>query len=666
MKKKILIPLFLAGMMLPSCAKPAEKGGLHIVDPVVNPTNPWHGQMFIGEYGERAEYIKQAEKLNGQMADEGFVLLKNNGNLPLAKGTKISIAGKSSTNLARGGAGSGAGSVTQGVTSIDLQKSLTDAGFVINDKLTSFYKDDAKSGKGRANGNDGWKGNSQVRIGETPMSAYDATLLASLDEFNGAAVQVITREGSEGCDVKTCDARDNGPRAMTYDSTFPESPFSYKHALELSDNEQALFEELKKHTDNVIFVINSSNIFECDQLQKDPKVAGILWIGNPGDVGPGAVGRILAGDVNPSGRTVDTWARDFTKDPTFQNFSDNAQTNLVGEGANEKYAAQDTMFAADGAAMMSFGTQKGYNDHSKEAANAADVENRVMKGGINGVKPAAYVSYEEGIYVDYRYYETRYADMAVSSKDAADEWYNGEEGVVYPFGYGLSYTTFEQEIVRMSPAAGTKLNAKNDVVEVSVKVTNTGSVAGKEAVQVYWKAPYTKGGIEKADHVLCAFDKTKELQPGDSQIVHLSFHLQDVANYDFTDANNNGFKGYELDEGNYEVILAKNAHEAYESQALTVLKGGLQFKYDRFTGNEVTNRFTDRGFYSSMPGKDDLPFEQMSRADFEGTFPTTPDMETRKLSSLKRFRLVSIDKKAELSVKEAEEEIKEAEVKEAE
>ncbi|MCQ3035156.1 MAG: glycoside hydrolase family 3 C-terminal domain-containing protein [Bacilli bacterium] len=612
MKKKILVPVFLLGMVVPACS--SNKA----------PVNPWHGQMFIGEYGDKATYVQEATKLNGELADEGFVLLKNNGNLPLNPATtKISIVGKSSTNLARGGAGSGAGSTDGSVKAVDLQTSLTSVGFSINTKLTSFYNTNSQSGSGRTNGNDGWKGNSEVHIGETPISAYSQDLLNSLDEYNGAIIQVITREGSEGCDVKTCDARDFGPRKS--DSKFPNSPFSDKHALELSDNEQALFDEIKKHTNNVIFVINSSNIFECDQLQKDDKVAGILWIGNPGDVGPGAVGRILSGQVNPSGRTVDTWARDFTKDPTFQNFSDNAQTNKQTDSSgNPVYAAQDTMFAADGAPMMSLGTLKGYDNHSKENSNYADAKNRVMKGGINGVKPSAYVSYEEGIYVDYRYYETRYADMAAENKEAADAWYDGQEGVVYPFGYGLSYTTFEQEIVKVRPLGGSKITAKTDVIEVSVKVTNTGTVAGKDAVQLYWKAPYTAGGIEKADHVLCAFDKTKTIQPGDSQLVHLTFHVQDVANYDFTDANNNGFKGYELDAGEYQVLLGKNAHESYDSESFVIGGKGIKFKTDRFTGTEVKNRFTDRGFYSSMPSDDDIPFEQMSRADFVGTFPHHP------------------------------------------
>ncbi|MCQ2799088.1 MAG: glycoside hydrolase family 3 C-terminal domain-containing protein, partial [Bacilli bacterium] len=583
--------------------------------------------LYIGEYGTKAAYVEHATKVNGQMADEGFVLLKNDGTLPLAKGSKISVCGKSSTNLARGGAGSGAGSTDRDVKAIDLQQSLKDAGFEINPKLTDFYGDSSKSGSGRTNGNDGWKGNSEVTIGETAWEKYSSDLIDSLDEYNDLAIQVLTREGSEGCDVLTIDATDS-----------VKFGYSEKHALELSDNEQELYDNLKEHFEHIVIVINSSNIFECDQFMKDEQVAGILWIGNPGDVGPGAVGRILSGEVNPSGKTVDTWTRDFSKDPTWQNFSDNRHTGeAIPNTKNRlKHASQDTMFAADGSPMLSYGTDKNYSNHSNP--RWLEEAQKVVSGGINGVKPASYVSYEEGIYVDYRYYETRYADMLKDEgKDKADEWYNGEEGVVFPFGYGLSYTTFEQEITGIRPNKNKEITSETDLIEVSVKVTNTGSVAGKDAVQLYWKAPYTKGGIEKADRVLCAFDKTKMLEPGESQTVYLTFHVQDVANYDFTDANKNGFKGYELDAGDYALLLNKSAHETYDEVDLKVTADGIKYENDRFTGNKVENRFTDRGFYSSMPGENDIEFTQMSRADFVGTFPTFPTIEDRTVKAGSRF-----------------------------
>ena len=624
MKKKLLIPVFLAALAVPLCLQQNAKEA--------------NAQMF-GEANSRSDYVAYASKVAAQIADEGFTLLKNDGFLPMnTQGAKVSIAGKASSDILRGGTGSGAGSVASDVSAFDYQSSLEAVGCVTNPTLRSFYSG-SRSGSGRTNGNSGWTGVSQVTIGETPLKSYNQSELDSMSEYGDAIFQVITREGSEGCDLKTCDCRDSNS-----------DQFTSKHALELSDNEQALFDELHNHTDHIIMVINSSNVFECGVFEDDPKVSAVIWIGNPGDVGPGALGRIVSGQVNPSGHTVDTWSRDFTADPTWQNFSSNAQTNLTEDAnGNPKYAQQDTMFNADGTPVMSWGSDKSYTDHEKPNWN--DEKNLVVKGGLNGVRPSQYISYEEGIYYDYRYYETKFDDMKASSgEDAAKEWYEGETGVVYPFGYGLSYTTFSQEIVSHN-LPSEELKNPDFRAEVKVKVKNTGTVAGKEVVQLYWRAPYIKGGIEKASKVLCAFDKTDMLEPGAEQELTLKFFLQDVANYDFTDANNNGFKGYELDGGNYQIVLGKNAHEEIATIDFKVQKKGLQYAVDRYTGNKVENRFTDNGFYSSLPGKDDIEFTQMSRESFKDTFPTHPTVEDRTLGENSRveeffthkFTLADID-----------------------
>ena len=639
MKRKILFPVLLMGMTLPLAL-----GNKFMAN----------NAEFIGDYDAKSAYTTAGSELNKKICDEGFVLLKNKNNfLPMSsEGKKISLVGKSSGNLVRGGGGSGSGSVNgeenwqlYGDASLNIKGALEEVGFEVNKHIQEFYgkwaksnwggpsySNNTKSGNGRTNGNDGWKGNSEVTIGETPISSYTPELLATLDGYNDAAIQVISREGSEGCDVKTCNAHDSKKTNSSAEQV------SDRHALQLSENEEALFEEIKKHTDNVIIIINSGNIFQCDKFENDDKVKAILWIGNPGAVGASSVGRILTGEVNPSGHTVDTWARDFTQDPTYQNFSDNSQTNLV-EAANGKklYAPQDTLFNADGTPMHSIGTDKNYKvGGSPRWDNARGGEEfKVVSGGINGVKPAAYVSYEEGIYVDYRYYETKYADMAAKSKKKANDWYKSEKGVLYPFGYGLSYTKFSQRIVKSTVKKGAKVEDGKEVIGVTVEVKNTGKVAGKEAVQLYFKAPYTKGGIEKADHVLCAFGKTKLLEPGQTEKVHLSFYLQDVASYDFQDKNNNGFKGYELDAGNYELLLGKNAHENYDKLGFKL--DARQYEKDRFSGNKVENRFTDRNFYNSMPGENDIEFTQMSRADFDGTFPTHPTYEDRQVKEGSRF-----------------------------
>ena len=625
MNKKLLFPVLLMGLTLPLALGNKFTG--------VN-------AEFIGDYSQQSAYTKAGSALNAQICDEGFVLLKNKDNfLPMKGGEKLSVVGKSSVDLVRGGGGSGSGRVN-GETAIDLQQSLKNAGFEINPKFTDFYKSSSKSGPGRSNGNDNWKGNSQVQIGETPFSMLEkeSGLLDSIEQYKDAAIMTISREGSEGCDVKAIDARDFDPCSGKLTGVTA-GDVTDRHALQLSENEEALFNYICEKFDHVIILINSGNIFQCDKFENNDKVSAVIWMGNPGAVGTGAIGRILSGQVNPSGRTVDTWARNFKQDPTYQNFSDNSQTNdqIIEVTVNSKkkntYASQDTMFAEDGAPMLSYGTDKNYKAH--ESPRWVNADAKVVQGGLNGVKPASYVSYEEGIYVDYRYYETRYADMAAKNKGQADEWYKGDEGVIYPFGYGLSYTTFEQKIVS-SNVKGKTIKDGNTEIEVKVNVKNTGNVAGKEVVQLYWKAPYKKGGIEKANNVLCAFDKTEMLEPGEEQTLTLKVNSQDFANYDFSDANQNGFCGYELEGGTYYISLNKNAHEELGSVKFSVNKNGIKYDKDRYTGNEVKNRFTDRGFYSCLPGENDIGFEQFSRVDLSKK-PTHPTVEERTVKAGSRY-----------------------------
>ena len=619
MKKKILFPILLLSLAVPLCFSKNSSGV---------------SAEMIGDYSSQSEYTKAGSALNAEIANEGFVLLKNDGFLPFTKENgKMTVVGKSSINLVKGGGGSGSGRVN-GETEIDLEKSLKDVGITINPKTTEFYKSSSKSGSGRTNGNDGWKGNSEVTIGETPIAKVtgESGLVDSFANYPDAAIMTISREGSEGCDVKTCNAHDSIKTNASAEKV------SDRHALQLSENEEALFNLICEKFDHVIILINSGNIFQCDKFENNPKVSAILWMGNPGAVGTGAVGRILTGKVNPSGRTVDTWARDFTKDPTYQNFSDNSQTNLVTSASGKQYyAPKETMFASDGAPMLSYGTDKNYSKHSAPRWDNArgGEEFKVVSGGLNGVKPASYVSYEEGIYVDYRYYETRYADMAAADKAAADAWYASEDGVIYPFGYGLSYTSFSQEIVS-SNIAGKSLTKDNTKIEVQVKVKNTGAVAGKEVVQLYWKAPYTAGGIEKADHVLCAFDKTKLLEPNEEQVLTLKLNAQDFANYDFADKNGNQFCGYEMDPGSYQILLGKNAHESLGKVEFSVGAGGIQFDKDRYTLNEVKNRFTNRGFYDCLPGEKDIGFEQFSRVDLSAK-PHSPTIAERTVKEGSRY-----------------------------
>ena len=653
MKKKLIWPAIAAGLILTAC----QAGGVTL-------EKAGRLDKFVADYGNSAdsEYRDAAKELNAEIAREGFVLLKNDGSLPFKGVSKISVFGKSSTDLLYNGGGSGAGGPDRN-RNIDLQGSLEKAGYQLNPTLTNFYKN-GDSGSGRSTPTK-YDGTGYNTIGETPIEKYTAEIKNSFSNYNDAAIVLIARSGTEGADNKACDARD-----------FDSDPFSKRHYLQLSKNEEDMLNMVKENFDTIVVVINSGNAFQCDQFENDDQISGVLWIGTPGTYGTVAVGEILSGAVNPSGRTVDTWARDFTQDPTFQNFSDNAQTNyqeIDVEGESEPvpvYLPNDTMLDSNGIPVISPGTDAKYtNKNSPRWEGDGSVWNmtkfpggtktgeefKVVKGGLNGVKPAQYVSYEEGIYYDYRYYETKYQDMLAKSKSKADKWYNGNNGkgtgVIYPFGYGLSYTQFNQSITEMNYDENSILNENTKTIEVTVRVENTGSVAGKDCVQLYWKAPYFKGGIEKADHVLCAFGKTKEIQPGAYEDVKLSFYLQDVANYDYNDANKNDFKGYELDGGNYRLILGKNAHDFYEFKKFKVQAEGVKYEYDRYTGNKVENRFTDRNFYNSLPGENDVEFTHMSRSNFDKTFPTHPTIESRKLKEGSRveeyfnhkFTLADID-----------------------
>ena len=605
MKKKIL----LMGLI------PFFGIGAATSNHLVNAASENGTSYLFSDVTNRDEYFKKVLDVDARIANEGTVLLKNNGNfLPIKKGSKVSIAGLNSrqrlTNISRGSG------LIQGRTTKTIDESIVDAGLNLNGTLKDFYKNNEHVGA--TIGNSGWKGVNEFTVGEIPVSEYPNTVLQSIDEYNDAVIFMISRQGALlGCDEKTNNCSDSEKNP---------NPATNRHALELSKNEEALFKELKKHTDNIIVFINSSNIYECDVFEKDPAVKSILWLGDPGDTGLGAIGRILVGEVNPSGRTVDTWARDFTKDPTFKNFGDNSQNNpYYGDQGNLLgYAAADTFLKSDGSPVEDGGV-------SIDTPVWEDEAHKVVKTGLSGSKPGAFVKYEEGIYVDYHYYETVYADMAKENKTKADEWYAGENGVVYPFGYGLSYTTFEQRILHCD-VSGKTVSNKNSKIRFEVDVKNTGTKAGKDVVQVYFKAPYEKGKIEKPFNQLCGIGKSKMLEPGQTDRVSIEFVLQDLASYDFNDANNNGFKGYELEAGEYSVSLNKNAHEEYESFKFNI-EEGFKYEKDRYSGAEIKNRFTDAGYNSILPSANDFAFTQMHRNNFEQTFPTTPSIASRTLGA---------------------------------
>ena len=314
-KMKLLGVLGVSALMMIGAAATAGTSVDKMIDPFVGE----HQGKFYSEYLTKNDLIKAGSACNLEIAREGMVLLKNKDNmLPLTDVHKVSIFGKNSKNKAngekwlRGGGGSGQGRVN-GETPVDIQQSLEKVGWEINPTLKNFYDDDNASGKGRE-GTTRYDGICDLAVGETPVASYTDAVKSSFDDYNDAAVVVIVRSGSEGTDLKAMDARDTKSSAP-----------SDKHFLQLSDNEIDMLEMVKEKFDKIIILINSGNAFQCDAFEDD-KIGAVLWMGTPGAVGAQAIGEILTGKVNPSGHTVDTWTRDHTKNPTFQNFADNSQT----------------------------------------------------------------------------------------------------------------------------------------------------------------------------------------------------------------------------------------------------------------------------------------------------------------------------------------------------
>lgn len=528
-----------------------ELGGL--MDTLFGSQRPIYSDEVTSVYPtqkatNKAEAFANAQEVNLKLAEEGFVLLKNeNAALPMNKGARISVFSKNSVNLSYGGSGSGGFDTSNNK---NLYESLNDAGFVINPTLKNFYESSQSGPVRTANSSDLDNGDNQkIATAETPQSKYTDAVKNSYADYSDAALVVITRIGGEGFDL---------PRYQG-DSEGAVSPDS--HYLELDQNEIDLLTAVTDGTfKRVVVVFNTPSSFEATFLKDSAyaafadKIDAAVWIGFTGSNGITALGEILNGDVNPSGRLVDTWAADFTKNPSFANF---------GTGC-----LPDTTDKYDGGMYYS-------------------------------------VDYEEGIYVGYRYYETR-------GETDGEDWYNAN--VVYPFGYGLSYTTFDWTV---GDASASEIEL-GTTITVPVTVKNTGSVAGKEVVQLYASAPYTLGGIEKAHKVLVGFAKTKLLQPGESETVTVSFDPYSAASYDYRDANSNGFSGYELEAGEYTLYVSRNAHESEKAIALN-LAADVQIGTDPTTDSEVVNRYTDSEDFLDSDWQLDA---MLSRADWEGTWPT--------------------------------------------
>lgn len=541
-----------------------------------------NGNYYYTDYETKAEALQAGDDLNKEIIGEGITLLKNENSLPLKSEAKVSVFGKRSVNLLYGGQGSGSGG---GGVTLSLQESLSRAGIQTNPALTEFYKDNSRSGD--FNGPlISYQINAGSAIKETPASRYTADLESTYDEYSDAALIVISRFGGEAVDLpKSMSTGFNSDGSLK--TTAVDGARSYlDHYLQLDQNETDLINYVGERFDNVIIVLNTPSQFECGFLD-DPghyaynqNIKGALWIGYPGTKnGFESFGKILSGEINPSGHTVDTYARDFTKDPTWE--------NLLTHNNKIHY----------------------YNNGS-------------YKPNYN----YTFVDYEEGIYVGYRYYETRgftegndayTGELLGTTTTQWNSWYDAH--VVYPFGYGLSYTQFKWEFVESVPAESSVLSEDGNI-SMKVKVTNVGERAGKDVVQMYYTAPYTPGGIEKSHVTLGNFAKTDLLAPGESQILTITMSVKSMSSYDYSDANGNGFKGYELDGGEYVVRLMRNAHESVIDKSFLIPDEGFTYREDEKTGTEVVNRFDDVSYKVKT---------YLSRSNWEGTFPAAPTEEDR-------------------------------------
>ena len=447
----------------------------------LNPLSNVMSLVFAVPAELSAETKAESEALIEEISGEGIVLLENDGLLPLAQNTRLNVFGWASTNPCYGGTGSGAVDTSTAVTLLD---GLENAGFELNTELSDFYVSYRSDRPRIARVEQDWT------LPEPMMSEYPQELLDSARDFSDTALIVITRVGGEGADLPT------DVTAVTYEGN-PGDFTEGQTLLELSKTEREMVDYVTSTYENVVVVYNSANAFELGWVEEYDNIGGVVTIAGPGQTGFNALGSVLNGTVNPSGRLVDTWVYDLTSINNFNNIGDFRYTN-----------------------MEEFGTE----------------ENPIV----------SFVHNVEGIYVGYKFYET------------ADEegFLDYDAAVQYPFGYGLSYTQFTQEMGAMTADGD-----GNPIFDVTV--TNTGDQAGKDVVEVYYTPPYYNGGIEKASVNLIDFAKTDLLEPGESQTVSFSVALEDMASYD-----SYGHGCYVLEHGDYTVSIRSDSHTVLAQQTL--------------------------------------------------------------------------------------------------
>ena len=477
------------------------------------------------------ETNEEAAEVAEEIMEDGIVLLKNESLLPLNETKKLNIFGWESINPAYGGAGSGG--INDLYDIVSLNQGLENAGFSINQELVDFYNNYGADNPEMSIQKQSWT------LPEPPVDTYSDELIKSAKEYSDVAVVVLSRKAGEGHNDIPMDVRkaayDNN--SDEYDD-FPEG----EHYLQLSQTERDMVDMVCSNFDNVIVVYNGANQFELGFADEYPQIKSVVWCPGTGNVGFNALGKVFSGEVNPSGKTPDTFIYDMTTAPWWNNAEKTEYTNL------------------------------------------ADMAVEGMNAGTAQVYAPAFTNYVEGIYVGYKYYETAAQEGAIDY----------DKTVQYPFGYGLSYTEFEQKMG--------ELEEKDGQISVDVEVTNTGDVAGKDVVEVYYKPPYTNGGIEKSSANLIEFAKTNLLQPGESQTVTVTFSIEDMASYD-----ENNAKAYVLEKGDYVISINSDSHTVLDQKTYTADKDVVYKGENKRASDDTaaTNVFED--------AKGDITY--LSRAD---------------------------------------------------
>lgn len=466
--------------------------------------------------------VSKANELAKEVQSEAITMLKNDdSNLPLS-GKKVNVFGWGSTNPVYGGTGSG--SMSKQYKTVSLLDGMKQAGLKTNTELSKLYTDYRKDRPEVGMFAQDWT------LPEVPAKQYSDKLVSDAKDFSDEAVVVLTRVGGEGADLPT----DMKAKGITYKNNSKDYDDFQKGEsfLQLSKTERDMIDLVTSNFKKVTLVYNGANTFQFDFLNDYPQIQSVVWCPPAGQTGFSALGEVLAGETNPSGKTSDTFLKDLTKSVSYNNFGKFEYTNMADKAAKYKGFTGDDVTAIPG-----------------------------------------FVNYSEGIYVGYKFYET-----------ASDEGLiNYDDTVAFPFGYGLSYTSFDQKL--------DSVKYKGGKVTVTATVTNTGDKAGKDVVEAYYNPPYTDGGIEKASKNLAGFEKTKELQPGESQKVTVKFDDDDMASYDYK-----GAKAYVLEKGDYDISIQSDSHHVIDHKAITV-KDTVTYDSDSNTHNGdktvATNQFDD-------------------------------------------------------------------------